>query len=200
MVVWNEICGPKPKTWTDSCYKTPEILGAESGVWGGVWPTKEFRNWIHKILCENTERCSLTGFSPVYKHRDTIHHHDASVVSLGGFVFGFRSDLTECEEVTSTQHKSLQLNYTNEPLNVRTAFNLILKTCVGVIFSWVLRKNRGKKKKQHGVTLMDTSLSVICGGRWWPSSSEPGPSLLRCWLKKDRAGDRLALIRSGCCC
>lgn len=147
-VKWDLQAKTKAMNW--KLLQNSRDLGGGVRGWGdGCWPTKEFRNWIHKILCENTERCSLTGFSPVYisvaKHRDIIHHHDASVVSLGGFVFGFRSDLTECEEVTSTQHKSLQLNYTNEPLNVRTAFNLILKTCVGVIFSWVPRKNRGKK-------------------------------------------------------
>lgn len=34
-------------------------------------------------------------------------------------------------------------------------------------------EKQGKKKKQHGVTLMDTSLSVICGGGDGP----PRPSL-----------------------
>lgn len=139
------------------------------------------------------------------KQSDIIHHHCASVVSLFAF-WGFLClEFTQslaCEEVPLTEQESLATPKAQlfqqpiYPAHMKLLFMFFFWMSICFINSCLL------KEKLHPPWCHVNR--YISGGdlwsRWTPPEPEPGPRLLRRWLKKGKAGDRRTLIRNGCDC
>lgn len=154
------------------------------------------------LWCENTKRCHAVWWAADLHASKCVANREPSLITAVHLLWVYLLSEGFCLEFTQTVEgmrgsyfKSLTSPKTQlfPPLSHPRYFlimfqqhNSILQMCVCIICSC-------NTVNRH------ISLSDLWW-RWTPCEPKPGPSLLRCWLKKDKAGDGLALIRSGCYC